>query len=148
MGIEAEVSRNILADPDVIWQQLTETKGWPSWWIDCRTAKTHDDKPLDEGSRLELMVKPRNVAITLNPVVDLMTPLKTLSLTHRSAFIHTTCTWQLVEKPEGVRVTAQIVFNGVFAFLVAIAQQSGVVRFSLNNFMKGLKRSAERRGLD
>ena len=24
MGIEAEVSRNILADPDVIWEQLTD----------------------------------------------------------------------------------------------------------------------------
>ena len=148
MGIEAEVSRNILADPDVIWEQLTDTPRWPQWWIDCQSAKTMDDRRLDEGSRLELVVKPRMLALTLRPEVDMMTPLKTLSLTHRSAFIHSTCSWQLVEKPEGVRVTAQIVFNGFFPFLVTIMQQSSSVRVSLNNFMKGLKRSAERRGLD
>lgn len=148
MGIEAEIARNILADPDVIWEQLTDTKAWPSWWVDCQSAKTLDDKRLDEGSRLELVVKPHSIPLTLRPEVDLMSFHKTLSLTHHSAFIHTTCTWQLVERPEGVRVTAQIVFNGIFPFLVTILQQSSVVRFSLNNFMKGLKRSAERRGLD
>lgn len=148
MGIEAEISRNILADPDVIWEQLTDTKTWPQWWMDCQSAKTMDDKRLDEGSRLELVVKPRMLALTLRPEVDLMTPHKTLSLTYHSAFIHTTCTWQLLEKPEGVKVTAQIVFNGLFPFLVTIMQNSSVVRVSLNNFMKGLKRSAERRGLD
>lgn len=148
MGIEAEISRNILADPDVIWEQLTDTKTWPAWWIDCQSAKTMDEKRLDEGSRLELVVKPGTVALTLRPEVDLMSPLKTLSMTHHTAFIHTTCSWQLVERPEGVRVTGQVVFNGLFAFLISILQRRSTVRLCLNNFMKGLKRSAERKGLD
>jgi hypothetical protein len=145
MGIEAEVSRKIFADSDAIWELLSDLEAWPTWWVDCVIARTMDSRTLREGSTLEVLVKPRAVSLTLNPVVDLFTERKLLSLTHRSAFIHSTATWQLVEKNDAVTVTASIVFNGLLPFLITIAQQSSVVRFSLNNNLKGLKKAAEKR---
>ena len=111
-------------------------------------VKTQDGRLLHEGSELELVVRPRHMKMTLRPVVDLCTEGKTLSLTHRSAGIHSTCVWQLTDRPEGVRLSAEIVFNGLVPFLITIAQQSSVVRLSLNNNLNGLNRAAERRGLE
>lgn len=145
MGIEAEVSRKIFADSDAIWELLGDPPAWPTWWLDCVSAKTLDSRTLREGSALEVLVKPRTMSLTLNPVVDLYTERKLLSLTHRSTFIHTTATWQLLEKKDSVLVTANIVFNGLLPFLITISQQSSVVRFSLNNNLKGLKKAAEKR---
>ena len=148
MGIETEVTKNVFAERELIWELLEDTSTWTSWWTDCVAVKTQDGKPLREGSQLELVVRPKRTKMTLRPVVDLCTEGKTLSLTHRSAGIHSTCVWQLTDRPEGVRLSAQIVFNGFVPFLITIAQQSSVVRFSLNNNLKGLKRAAERRGLE
>ena len=145
MGIEAEVSRKIFADSDAIWELLSDLEAWPTWWMDCVAARTMDSRKLREGSALEVLVKPRTVSLTLNPVVDLFTERKLLSLTHRSTFVHTTATWQLLEKNDAVIVTANIVFNGFLPFLITIAQQSSVVRLSLNNNLKGLKKAAEKR---
>ena len=148
MGIEAEVSKNVLTEREIIWELLGDPSTWASWWVDCVAAKTTDERSLREGSRLEVVLKPKRGKMTLNPVVDLCTEGKLLSLTHRSFGIHTTCEWKLEDRPEGVRVTARIVFNGLVPFLITIAQQSSIVRFSLNNNLRGLKRAAERRGLD
>lgn len=145
MGIEAEVVRNVFADPAAIWELLIDPPQWKTWWPDCVSATTDDSKSLREGSRIELVLQPRQMRMTLRPEVDLCTENKLLSLTHRSATIHSTATWQLVEKGDTVKVTAQIVFNGFLPFLITIAQQSSIVHFSLNNNLKGLKRAAERR---
>lgn len=145
MGIEAEVVKNVFAEPMVIWGLLADPPMWKTWWPDCISATTADSKSLHEGSHLELVLQPRQIKITLRPEVDLCTEGKLLSLTHRSALIHTTASWHLVEKDDCVRVTGQIVFNGFFPFLITIAQQSSIVRFSLNNNLKGLKRAAEQR---
>ena len=148
MGIEVEVSKLIFAEREIIWSLLDEPKGWSSWWADCVNARTKDDRSLREGSPLEVVLQPKHMKLTLHPVVDLYTEYKTLSLTHRSTMIHTTCSWQMVDRQEGVKVTAQIVFNGLLPFLITIAQQSSIVRFSLSNNLKGLKKAAERRGLE
>jgi hypothetical protein len=145
MGIEAEFSRRVYADPDTIWEQLGDPTTWPNWWMDCVAARTLDNLSLREGSRLEVLVKPRLLQMTFNPVVDLYTERRTLSLTHRSALVHTTLSWQLVEKGEYVQVTATLVFNGLLPFLITITQQSGTVRTCINTAIKGLKRVAEQR---
>ena len=145
MGIEAEVSRKIYADSDAIWELLADPTSWSSWWTDCEAARSVDGKVLREGSGLEVVLQPKIMKLTLTPEVGLLSERKLLSLTHRSAMIHSTVTWQLAEKKEFVVVTADIVFNGVLPFLIAISQQSSIVRFSLTNNLKGLKRAAEQR---
>lgn len=148
MGIEAEFSKKVFAEREIIWELLGDPSTWSGWWGDCVHAKATDGKILREGSQLELVVRPRHMKMTLNPVVDLCTEGKILSLTHHSMGIHSTCVWQLTDLPDGVRIDAQIVFNGLVPFLVTISQQSSVVRLSLGNNLKGLKRAAERRGLE
>lgn len=148
MGIEAELTKKVFAERETIWELLGDASTWSSWWPDCVIAKTHDGKTLREGSQLELVLRPRHMKLTLRPEVSLCTEHKTLSLVHQSAGIHSMCSWQLTDLADGVRIDAQVVFNGLFPFLVTIAQQSSVVRFSLANNLKGLKRASERRGLE
>ena len=145
MGIEAEFSRRIYADPDTIWEQLGDLTTWPTWWQDCVAARTLDNLSLREGSQVELLLRPRTLQMTFKPVVDLYTDRRILSLTHQSAMVHSTFSWQLVEKGEYVQTTATLVFNGVLPFFITIAQQASNVRTSVNSAVKGLKRIAEQR---
>ena len=144
MGIEYEQTKVIRTDPEVIWDFLGRLETWKTWWPDCVEALAVDDRTLREGSRLELVLQPVRLRMTLRPVVDLLSESKTLSLTHRSAFLQTTFAWYLVEKPDATLVKAEVVANGLFPFLVTIAQQSGVVRGSVQRNLRGLKRAAER----
>lgn len=148
MGIEVELSKKIIAEREIIWSLLEDPKQWPTWWQDCVAARTMDQLSLREGSQLEVVLRPKRMKLRLNPVVDLHTPNKTLSLTHHSATIHSTCSWHFNDRPDGTLVTAQMVFNGFLPFVITIAQQSSIVRFSLNNNLRGLKKAAERRGLE
>ncbi len=144
MGIEVEQTKIIRADPEVVWDFLERPETWKSWWPDCVEARVTDDGTLREGSRLELVVRPVRLALTLNPIVDLFTERKTLSLTHRSTFIQSTAAWYLHEKPDATHVKAELVFNGLFPFFITIAQRSGTVRASLKRNLLGLKRASER----
>lgn len=145
MGIEVEHTKIIRADPEVIWGFLVRPPTWKSWWVDCVEASSGDDRrELQEGTRLELVLQPRNLRLTLRPTVDLLTERKTLSMTHHSALIHTTAAWYLYERPDATQVKAELVFNGILPFFVTIAQQSSTVRASLQRNLQGLKKAAER----
>ncbi len=144
MGIEVEQSKVVRSDPEVIWELLERPEKWSSWWRECVEARITDDRTLREGSRLELVLQPVRLRQTLRPVVDLLTERKTLRLTHRSAFLQTTFAWYLVERPDATVVKAEVVANGLFPFLVTIAQQSGVVRRTVQGNLRALKRAAER----
>ena len=144
MGIEYEQTKLIRTDPEVIWDFLGRPETWKTWWPDCVEARAVDDRTLREGSRLEVVLQPVRLRVTLWPVVDLLTASRTLSLTHRSTFLHTTFAWHLVEKPDATLVKAEVVANGIFPFLVTIAQRSGVVRGAVQRNLRGLKRAAER----
>ncbi len=144
MGIEVEQSKMIRSDPEIIWDLLERPEKWSSWWRECVEARITDDRALREGSRLELVLQPVRLRKTLRPVVDLLTERKTLSLTHRSPFLQTTFAWYLVERPDATVVKVEAVANGLFPFLVTIAQQSGVVRHTVQSHLRALKRAAER----
>lgn len=144
MGIEVEQAKIIRADPEVVWDFLEHPETWKTWWPDCVEARVTDDRTLREASRLESVVRPVRLSLTLNPIVDLVIERKTLSMTHRSAFIQSTAAWYLYEKPDATHVKAELVFNGLFPFLVTIAQRSSTVRASVKRNLLGLKRAAER----
>ncbi len=144
MGIEVEQTKIIRADADVVWDFLERPETWKTWWTDCIEARTLDDRSLHEGSALELVVQPRRLKLTFTPVVDLLTERKLLSLTYRSAFTQTTAAWYLHEKPDATHVKAELVFNGLFPFLVTISQQSSAVRATVQRNLRGLKKAAER----
>ena len=146
MGIEVEQTKIIRADPEVVWELLAKPGDWSSWWTDCVTASTTDDRTqLRDSSRLEVVLQPQHLKLTLRPVVDLFTEGRILSLTHRSAFIHTTAAWYLQARPDATAVKAELVFNGLFPFFVTILQQSGSVQACMQRNLRGLKRAAEQR---
>ncbi len=144
MGIDAEVSTGIRADPEVVWGLLVDASSWSSWWRICLAAESMDKKELREGSELEVLLQPKLQKFTFRPVVDLLTENRTLSLTQRSLFVQTTTAWYLVEKPDRTQVTVQTVFNGVLPFLMSIAQQRSTVPLCLKTNLQGLRRAAER----
>ena len=148
MGIDADLSIQIRADPDVIWGLLEDPAGWSTWWRGCVAAQTIDGRDLREGSELEVVLQPKLQKFTFRPVVDLLTENRTLSLTHRSLFVQTTTGWYLAEKPDRVQVTVQTVFNGLLPFLMSIFQQRNAVQLCLKGNLQGLRRAAERKVFD
>ncbi len=148
MGIDADLTTNVRADPDVIWTLLLDPAGWNSWWRGCIVARTLDDRSLREGSALEVVLQPKLQKFTFKPIVDLLTENKTLSLTHRSPMVQTTTVWYLAEKPDRTQVNVQTVFNGVLPFFMSILQQRNAVQLALKGNLQGLRRAAERRIYD
>ncbi len=144
MGIDADLTGNVRADPDVIWRLLEDPSTWKSWWRACLEARTDDGRTLREGSRLEVVLQVKLQKLTFRPVVDLLTEHKTLSLTHRSLTVQTTTVWYLVEKPDRTQVRVQTVFNGLLPFVMSILQQRRAVQLALKSNLQGLRRAAER----
>ncbi len=144
MGIDAEITIGIRADPDIVWGLLVDPNGWSTWWRSCVVARTLDRNEMREGSELELVLQPKHQKFTFRPVVDLITDERTLSLTHRSALVQTTTAWYLAEKPDRTVVTVQSVFNGLLPFLMSLAQQRSTVQLTLKTNLQGLRRTAER----
>ncbi len=144
MGIDAELSTGIRADPDVIWGLLEDPSNWSTWWRSCIAARSVDRNDLREGSELEVVLQPKRQRFTFRPVVDLLTEYRTLSLTHRSFAVQTTTAWYLAEKPDRTQVTVQTVFNGLLPFLMSLAQQRSTVQLCLKTNLQGLRRTAER----
>ncbi len=144
MGIDAELSTSIRADPDVIWGLLEDPSGWSTWWRSCVAARVVDGRALREGSEIELVLQPKRQKFTFRPAVDLLTEQRTLSLTHRSLTVQTTTAWYLAEKPDRTQVTVQSVFNGVLPFAMSILQQRSTVQLALKVNLQGLRRAAER----
>lgn len=148
MGIDVDISTQIRADPEVIWELLVDPAGWSSWWRACVAARKLDDFDLREGSQIEVVLQPKFQKFTFRPVVDLMTENRTLSFTQRSVFVQTTTVWYLAEKPDRVQVNAQSVFNGILPFFMSILQQRKVVHLCLKSNLQGLRRAAERKVFD
>ncbi len=144
MGIDADLSTGIRADPDVVWGLLVDPANWSTWWRACVAAHAADGKALREGSHLEVVLQPKLQKFTFKPVVDLLTEHRALSLTHRSVFVQTTTAWYLVEKPDRTMVSVQTVFNGLLPFLMSIMQQRSSVQLCLKSNLQGLRRAAER----
>ena len=144
MGIDADLSINVRADPDVIWSLLEDPSTWPGWWRSCVAARSVDGKALREGSRLEVVLQVKLQKLTFKPVVDLLTPNRTLSLTQRSFAVQTTTGWYLAEKPDRTEVKVQTVFNGLLPFFMSILQQRSTVQMALKSNLQGLRRAAER----
>ena len=144
MGIDADLSINSRADPEVIWGLLEDPSTWSSWWRACVAAQTGDGGRLREGSQVEIVLQPKFQKLTFKPVVDLMTENRTLSLTQRTLSVQTTTGWYLAEKPDRTQVTVQTVFNGLLPFFMGVLQQRRLVQMVLRSNLSGLRRAAER----
>lgn len=144
MGFECEQSVNVATEREVVWRLLIDPTTWKAWWSDCIDASAVDRRMLHEGSRIELVLQPKQLKHTFFPEVDLTSEGKSLSLTHRSAFVQWTVRWYLQELESGTRVTAHGAFTGLSTVLTRFFHQDDTVRFTLQSNLRGLKRLAER----
>lgn len=144
MAIVVEHSTNIASAPETVWGLLINVSSWHTWWKDCVEANTADFKMIHEGSEISMVMQPKHQKMTFQPVVDLCTEGKVLSLTHRSLTIQSTVVWTLKSGPTGARIHIRGVFAGVSVFFMRLLRQDDIFHFSLHGNLRGLKRMAER----
>ncbi|HEX9731783.1 MAG TPA: SRPBCC family protein [Thermoanaerobaculia bacterium] len=144
MAVVVERSLNVASAPQTVWGLLVNLESWKAWWPDCVAANATDFRTLREGSKIELVLQPRHRKMTFNPVVDLLTEGKTLSLTHATPLLQGTVVWTVAEGPNGARVGVRGVFKGVRVWLGGVAGGNDVFQLSLYANLRGLKKLAER----
>lgn len=144
MAVVVERTVNVASTPETIWGLLVNASTWKSWWDDCVVATAKDHRALHEGSEIELVLQPKHRKITFQPIVDMMSEGKTLSLTQHAALMQGTVVWQLAEGPMGARVSLRGVFTGFQIWLMGLASQNDIFQFSLYSNLRGLKKMAER----
>ncbi len=144
MAVVVEKVSNIASAPETVWGLLVNLETWKAWWPDCVTAHATDYRTLREGSQLELVLQPKHRKVTFNPIVDMLTEGRTLSLTQQSATLQTTVVWTVSEGPAGTKVSVRGVFKGLRVWLMGLVGGNDVYQFSLYSNLRGLKRVAER----
>lgn len=143
MGKEIDLSRNIQAPVEVVWELLEKPVTWKSWWKECEEARIVDRGALREGSAIEMTLRPDRRRLTLNPTVDLFTFGKTLRLTHRSPGLRTTAAFYVSEKQHGAHVRVQAVAEGLSILFLGLLGNGSLPLQVLDSALRGLKRTAE-----
>jgi len=141
-----EESLRITAPPEAVWKLLENPWGWPQWWSACRDARTEDRKPLRDGSKLVLVLRPGWLTLTVRPVVDVCQPGRALIWTGTSAGVRGRHSFFLEAVPGGTMVRQREELSGPgFVFMTLLGQLHATRRMFRDN-LKGLKRLAERGG--
>lgn len=144
MAVVVERTANVASAPETVWGLLVNLESWKTWWPDCVAAHAIDYRTLREGSQIELVLQPRQRKLTFNPVVDLLTEGRTLSLTHATAFLQGTVVWTVSEGPTGAKVGVRGVFKGLRVWLAGLVGGNDVFQLALYANLRGLKKLAER----
>lgn len=144
MAVVVERVANVESAPETVWGLLVNLETWKRWWPGCVEASADDHRTLHEGSKIELVLQPAGRKVTFNPVVDMLSEGKTLSLTHQSLFLQGTVVWEVAEGPTGARVSLRGVFKGFQVWLMGLASQNGIFQHGLSSSLRGLKKLAER----
>lgn len=144
MAVIVEKTSNIASAPETVWGLLVNLESWKRWWPDCVEAHTMDYRTLREGSKIELVVQPKHRKHTLNPVVDMISEGRRLSLTYESPVLRGTAVWTVGEGPSGTRVHLRAVFKGFQVWVMGLASKNDIFQLGLHSNLRGLKKLAER----
>lgn len=139
-----EESIHVATPADKIWRLLADPTTWKTWWPGCVDAATADRKTLREGSRLELVLQPTWLRMTLRPKVEVATINRALIWVGQSAGIQGRHAWYLDEKPDGTRIREREDFTGAGVVLLHVLFQVGATRKMFQANLRGLKKMAER----
>lgn len=146
MPYTLEETALVAAPAEAVWKYLGNPWSWSQWWPACREARTADRKPLREGGRLHLVLRPSFLTLTFAPVVEVLQPGRALiwagtggGVTGRHAFF-------LEARAGGTFVRQREDFSGPGVALFLLLGQAGATRRMFRENLKGLKRFAERGG--
>lgn len=143
MPREIDIQRTIQAPAASVWELLEKTATWKTWWAECEHAMPKERRALDEGSQLEMVLRPGQRAYTFHPVIDLFTPGKTLRLTHRSLLVGVTVSFYLAQKKTGTQVRIQAVTEGLGITFLGLTGRGSLPLQVLDSALRGLRRTAE-----
>lgn len=146
MPTTIEESIRITAPPETVWRLLENPWGWQQWWPACRDARTEDRKPLRDGSRLYLVLRPGWLTMTFRPVVDVFQPGRALIWTGNGLGVRGRHSFFLEAVPGGTRLRQREELSGPGLVLMALLGQLHATRRMFRENLKGLKRVAERGG--
>jgi uncharacterized protein YndB with AHSA1/START domain len=134
----------VAAPPEAVWKYLENPWSWPQWWPACREARTGDRKPLREGGRLRLVLKPSLLTFTFEPLVNVVQPGRALIWTGTGAGVTGRHAFFLEARPNGTLVRQREDFSGPGLALFLLLAQVPVTRRMFQRNLRGLKRFAER----
>lgn len=146
MPTTIEESIRVGAPAESVWKLLENPWSWPQWWPACREARTEDRKPLRDGSRLYLVLRPGWLTMTFRPLVDVCQPGRALIWTGRGGGVVGRHAFYLEAHAGGTRVRQREEFSGPGVALMLLLGQIGATRRMFRDNLKGLKRFAERGG--
>ncbi len=146
MATTIEESILVRVPAESVWRALENPWSWPQWWPGCLEARTEDRKPMREGGRLHLVLRPGWVTLTFRPTVDVLQPGRALIWTGRGAGVTGRHAFYLEPAPGGLRVRQREDFSGPGVALLALLGQLSATRRMFRENLKGLKRVAERGG--
>lgn len=143
MPREIDIQRTIQAPAESVWELLEKTATWKTWWPECEHAMPVERRALDEGSQLEVVLRPDQRSYTFRPVIDLLTAGKTLRLTHRSLMLGLTVSFYLAQRKSGTRVRIQAVAEGAGITFLGLTGRGSLPLQVLDSALRGLRRTAE-----
>jgi hypothetical protein len=146
MPFTLEESIHVGASPESVWRLLADAYTWRLWWTDCLEVEPLDRRPLHDGSRLLLVVKPSWIAIRYHPTVEVATPNRALIWTGPGAGMTTRHAFYLDVKPNGTFVRQRQDLRGWGVVPFRILRLDRATRRMFHTSLKGLKRLAERGG--
>lgn len=146
MALTIEESVTVAAPPEAVWKLLENPWSWPQWWPACRDARTADRRPLREGGKLRLTLKPSFLSFTFEPVVEVARPGRALIWKGTGGGVSGRHAFYLEARPNGTKVTQREEFEGPLLPLFVLLGQARATRRMFRDNLKGLKRFAERGG--
>lgn len=126
------------------WGLLVEPRSWETWWPAVTFARTHDFKPLREGSSFEASLELGRLRATLRGRVTLLAEPRALTWEARLWGVPLRAEWYLASGGRGIRYTARAAFSGPGALAFRILRVQKLWKEMQDRQARGLKRIAER----
>jgi uncharacterized membrane protein len=134
-----QISIDINATRERVWQVLTDVERWPEWTASMRRVRYVSGDQLVAGSRVGIE-QPRLPALIWN--VTEVRPLEFFAWSTRSSGLTTLASHRLQEAPGGVRVTLRIEQGGALGWLIGLLTARMTRRY-MRMEAEGLKRRCE-----
>lgn len=143
--MRVETQKVIAAPIEEVWLYLDRPASWKVWWQDCIEAHTLDYKGLREMSVLELVLQPSHQRLTYFPVVEALSPNKTLILRQSTWWCQFQATFQLNRhaESEGTAVRLVLEYGGPQMVVTRLFGKGHLVFYVADRCLRNLKRVAE-----
>jgi uncharacterized protein YndB with AHSA1/START domain len=140
--MQFSISVDIDADPERVWNTLTDVERWPEWTASMRSVERLDTGPFGPDSRVRIQ-QPRLPAAVWQ--VTQFEPSVSFTWVGESGGVRTEGYHRLVQGPDGLTVELGVAQTGPLAWLIGILY-GRLTRRYIGMEAAGLKRVCESAG--